>query len=347
MDNELKTNAVTLSPDEQYQIRKSIVRLNKQGKSNKDIAEILDVSERHVRNVKKIYAEHGIVGIKPKKRGRKKGEERSLTPEQERDIQKTIIDKYPEQLKLPGCMWTRANIRDLIKRQYGFSMPLSTLGRYLQRWGFSVQRPKKQAYKQDAKKVDDWLNTEFPGITERAKAEDAEIFFGDEVGVQNTSNYAKGYSPIGQTPVVKVESKKMRLNMLSAISNRGKLRFIIYKDSMNSDKFIDFMRRLIYDVKKKVFFIVDNLRVHHSQKVRAWLEKHKGRIEVFYLPPYSPEYNPDELLNANLKRDIGNRAMPKNEKDLEHNVRSHMKMLQLAPEIVSSFFDAPFTCYAG
>jgi hypothetical protein len=124
-------------------------------------------------------------------------------------------------------MWTRANIRDLIKRQYGLSMPLSTLGRYLQRWGFSVQRPKKQAYKQDAKKVDDWLNAEFPGITERAKAEDAEIFFGDEVGVQNTANYAKGYSPIGQTPVVKVESKKMRLNMLSAISNRGKLRFII------------------------------------------------------------------------------------------------------------------------
>jgi transposase len=116
---------------------------------------------------------------------------------------------------------------------------------------------------------------------------------------------------------------------------------------MNSDKFIDFMRRLIYDVKKKVFFIVDNLRVHYSRKVRAWLEKHKDRIEVFYLPPYSPEYNPDELLNANLKRDIGNRTMPKSEKDLEHNVRSHMKMLQLAPEKVSSFFDAPFTGYAG
>jgi len=347
MDNELKTNAVTLSPDEQYQIRKNIIRLSKKDKDSKEIAEILDVSLRHVQNTVKQYKDGGIAAIKPKKRGRKEGEERSLTPEQEQEIQKIIIDKYPEQLKLPGCMWTRANIRDLVKRKYGITMPMSTLGCYLARWGFSVQRPKKQAYKQDAKKVDNWLNVEFPGITQRAKEENAEIFFGDETGIQNTANYAKGYAPIGQTPVVKVESKKMKINMLSAISKRGKLRFIIYKETMNSDKFIDFMRRLIYDIKRKVFFIVDNLRVHHSKKVKAWLIKHKDRIEVFYLPPYSPEYNPDELLNANLKRDIGNRTMPKTEKDLEHNVRSHMKSLQLRPDKVASFFDAPKTLYAG
>ena len=347
MDNELKTNAVSLSPEEQYQIRKSIVRLSEKGKSNSDIADLLDVSERHVRNVKKIYAERGISGIKPKKRGRKKGEKRLLTPEQEKEIRGIIVDRYPEQLKLPGCMWTRSNIRDLIKRMYKTDMPLSTLGYYLERWGFSVQRPKKQAYKQDAKKVDHWLNTEFPGITERAKAEDAEIHFGDEVGVQNTANYAKGYAPIGQTPVVKVESKKMKANMLSSISNRGKLRFMVYKGNMNSDVLIDFMRRLIYDIEKKVFLILDNLRVHHSKKVRKWLEKHKDRIEVFYLPPYSPEYNPDELLNADLKRAIGNRAMPKNEKELEHNIRSHMKTLQLNPKKLRSFFKGEFTSYAA
>ena len=235
----------------------------------------------------------------------------------------------------------------MIKRKCKIDMPLSTLGYYLQRWGFSVQRPRKQAYKQETEKIDSWLNTEFPGITERAKTENAEIFFGDEVGIQNTANYAKGYAPIGETPVVKVESKKMKVNMLSAISNRGKLRFVIYKDNMNSDKLIDFMRRLIYDSKKKVFLILDNLRVHHSKKVRAWLEKHKDRIEVFYLPPYAPEYNPDELLNSDLKREIGNRAMPRNEKELEHNIRSHMKSLQIDPQKVQSFFRAELTNYAA
>jgi len=347
MDNELKTNAVRLSPKEQYQIRKSIVRLWKQGKMNSEIAQTLDVSERHVRNVKKLYTEQGIEGIKPKKRGRRKGSKRSLAPEQEREIRGIIVDKNPEQLRLPGCMWARENIRDLIMRKYKINMPLSTLGYYLGRWGFSVQRPKKQAYKQDTKKVMNWLEVEFPGISERAKAEGAEIFFGDETGVQNTASYARGYAPIGQTPVIHVESKKMKVNMLSAISNRGKLRFVLYRDNMDSDKLIDFMRRLSKDTPKKMFLILDNLRIHHSKKVTTWLEKHKAEIEVFYLPSYAPEYNPDELLNSDLKREIGNRPMPHSVDEIEHNMRSHLKAVQLRPQKIRAFFLAESTCYAA
>ena len=180
-------------------------------------------------------------------------------------------------------------------------MKLSTLGYYLARWGFSVQRPVKRAYIQDKKQIDKWLNEEFPGITERADAENAEIFFGDKTNIQNTCNYMKGYSPNGKTPVVRTETQKFKINMLSAVSKRGKLRFMLYKDNMNSDKLIDFMRRLVHDSTKKVFLILDNLRVHHSKKVQAWLEKHRDEIKVFYLPPYAPEYNPDELMNSDLK----------------------------------------------
>jgi len=347
MEDELRTNAVRLSPNEQYQIRKSIVRLIKQGKSNQEVAETLDVSERHVRNVKKLYAEQGIAGIKPQKRGRRHGEQRSLTPEQEREIQKKIVDKTPEQLKLPGCMWTRENIRELISQSYKIKMPLSTLGYYLERWRYSSQRPVKRAYKQDEEKVADWVEREFPGIKERAKQEDAEIFFGDEAGIQNTADYVKGYAPIGQTPVVRVESKKMKINKLSAISCRGKLRFMLYKGNMDADKLIDFMRRLVKDTTKKVFMIVDNLRVHHSKKVMAWVEQHKSEIEIFYLPPYAPEYNPDELLNSDLKRGIGKRLMPRSEAELEHNIRSHLKALQLNPAKIRSFFQSQFTSYAS
>jgi transposase len=347
MENDLKTNAVRLSQEEQYQIRKSIIRLSKSGKNNSEIAEILDVSLRHVQNTKKAYADGGIAAIKPKTRGRRRGDKRTLTPEQEKEICCIIVDKNPEQLRLPGCMWTRENIRQLIREKYKIVMPLSTLGYYLERWGFSVQRPVKRAYKQDEKQVVQWLDVEFPNISERAKAENAEIFFGDECGVQNTANYAKGYAPIGKTPVVKVESKKMKVNMISAVSSRGKLRFMLYKSNMNSAKLIDFMRRLVKDTTKKVFLILDHLRVHHSKKVRVWLEKHKDEVEVFFLPPYAPEYNPDELLNSDLKRGIGNRVMPRSEKDLEHNIRSHMKLLQRDFEKVSSFFKAPFTNYAA
>lgn len=305
------------------------------------------MSEGHVSNVKKAYTENGIEGIKPKHEGRKTGEKRILSPEQEKEIMTIIVDNDPMQLKFKECMWTRNNIRQLIKEKYGIDMKLSTLGYYLARWGFSVQRPVKRAYKQEQKQIDKWLNEEFPGITARAEAENAEIFFGDETNIQNTTNYMRGYAPRGKTPVVRVESQKFKVNMLSAISKRGKLRFMLYKENMNAEKLIDFMGRLIRDVNKKVFLILDNLRVHHLKKVQKWLTAHKDKIEVFYLPPYAPEYNPDELVNSDLKRSVGAKSSPRSEEELEHNVRSHLKKIQNNSVKIASFFHAPFTSYAG
>lgn len=347
MEKELKTNAQKVGTETQYEIRKTIVRMLKNGIKGKEIAKILGVSEGHVSNVKKAYKQNGINGIKPKPMGRKKGEKRILNPNQEKEIIKLITENDPMQLKFKECMWTRNNIRQLIKNRYGIDIKLSTLGYYLARWGFTVQRPVKRAYKQDEKKIDKWLNEEFPGITARAEKENAEIFFGDETNIQNTMNYLKGYAPKGKTPVVKTQAAKFKINMLSAVSKRGKLRFVLYKDNMNADKLIDFMRRLVHDSKKKVFLILDNLRVHHSKKVSEWIEEHKDKIEVFYLPPYAPEYNPDELLNSDLKRSVGQKASPLNVDELEHNIRSHLKILQLNPQKITSFFLAPLTSYAA
>lgn len=313
----------------------------------REIAIALDVSRSYVYATRKAYHEKGIAGIKPGKRGRRKGDKRILTPEQEREIQGIIAEKTPEQLKFKECMWSRNNIRSFILQRYKIDLPLSTLGYYLVRWGFSVQRPVKRAYKQDEEKVKSWVEIEFPGISARAKEENAEIYFGDETGLQNQATYLRGYAPVGQTPIVRTEAKHIKINMLSAVSNRGKLRFVLYKDNMDSDKLIDFMRRLVHDGKKKVFLILDNLRVHHSRKVRQWLDKHKDEIEVFHLPPYAPEYNPDELLNSDLKRGISKRSSPRSEKELEHNVRSHLKSVQLRPEKIRGFFRTKTTIYAA
>ncbi|MCL2474516.1 MAG: IS630 family transposase [Chloroflexi bacterium] len=347
MEKELRTDAKHLSPKEQFQIRKNIVRLKKQGKTGAETAQILDVSRRHVESTIKKFRDEGFAGIKLQRRGRKLGSSRVLTIEQERAVRGVIIDKSPEQLRLKGCMWTRKNIAEYIEQTYKMSMPLSTLGYYLLRWGFSVQRPAKRAYKQDAKKIVDWVEREFPGIKEQAKRENAQIFFGDETGIQNTANYAKGYAPIGRTPVLKTESIKMKINMLSAVSSSGKMRFMLYKDNMNADKLIDFFSRLVKDTEKKVFLVLDNLRVHHSKKATTWVKRHKPRLEIFYLPPYTPEYNPGEYLNSDLKRGVGNRYMPRSENDLEHNIRSHMKSVQLNPYKIISFFNTPTTAYAA
>ena len=153
-------------------------------------------------------------------------------------------------------------------------------------------------------------------------------------------------APIGKTPVLKVEAKKLKLNMLSAISNKGKLRFTITKESVNADILIDFMKRLIKDTGRKVLLILDNLRVHHAKKVAAWLEEHQQEIELFYLPPYSPEYNPDEYLNSDLKREMSKKPIPKSEKELSANARSVLKRIQMNPKKVISFFGSKFTKYA-
>ena len=153
MDNKLNTNARSVGTETQYEIRKSIIRLLKSGKSGREVAKLLSVSEGHVSNTKKSYDEKGIEGLKIGQRGRKEGANRSLTPEQEEEIKNIIIDKTPEQLNFKECMWNRKNIRELILRKYNIDMPLSTLGYYLQRWGLTVQRPVKRAYKQDEKKL--------------------------------------------------------------------------------------------------------------------------------------------------------------------------------------------------
>lgn len=347
MEEELKGNALRIGTKGQHELRKTIIRMLKDGKSGKEIAKDLGVSEGHVSNVKKLYETGGAKALKPKKRGRPVGKNKVLAPEQEREIQRIIADKTPEQMRFKECMWTRNNIRQLIHEKYGIDIKLSTLGYYLGRWGFTVQRPVKRAYKQDEKKIDAWLNTEFPGITERAEEEKAEIFFGDETNIQNTANYARGYAPKGQTPVVRVQAQKLKIEMLSAISKRGKLHFLLYKDSMNSEKLIDFMTRLVADSKNKVFLILDNLRVHHSKAVAAWLEGHKNQIELFFLPPYAPEYNPDELLNSDIKRNAGARLSPRTQEELESNVQSRLAYLSAAPNHVASFFHAPLTCYAA
>ncbi len=339
---ELSTNAKHLSQAEQYLIRKNIVRLLRKGHSPQAVVAMLNVSRSLVYATKKSYDEKGIDGIKPGKRGRRQGEKRILTPQQERSIIQTITDKHPEQLKLKCCMWTRKAIRDYILREYKINIPLSTLGYYLERWGFSIQRPVKRANKQDEARVKTWIEEEYPTIAEQAKTENAEIYWGDETALQNTANYINGYAPVGKTPVLEIEAKRLKLNMLSAISNRGKLRFTISKTPVNADILIDFMKRLIKDTKRKVLMILDNLRVHHAKKVTAWLMEHKQEIELFYLPPYSPEYNPDEYLNSDLKREMSKLPIPGSEEELERNARSVLKRTKRRESRVKSYFDSKF-----
>ena len=179
----------------------------------------------------------------------------------------------------------------------------------------------------------------------RAKAEEAIVYWADETGVSNCEIVERGFSPKGHPPVLPVETKRQRVNMISAISSQGKVRFMVYQDTMNQQRLIQFMERLIRTSKQKVFLILDNLRVHHGKLVAAWLEKCKEKIEVFFLPPYAPEYNPDEYLNHTLKISVHSGILPYTAEDISHKIQSFMRKLQHHPDCVSNFFHHPLLSY--
>jgi len=342
-----KTDARTVNSESKYSLRKRVIRFKEKGITNKAIAEILEVSVSWVSRVWQKYQQHGPEAIKPGKLGRPAGTGRTLTSDQESRIQKLIIDKTPDQLKLSFALWTRDAVLLLIKQEYGVDMPIRTVGEYLKRWGFTPQKPIKRAYEQRPEAVKQWLEGDYPAIDARAKDEGAEIHWCDETGVQNDAYDAKGFAPKGKTPVVRMHAKKFRVNMVSAITNQGKVRFMMYKETMTCQLLIKFMQRLIKDAGRKVFLIFDNLKVHHGKLTKAWLEANKEQIEVFYLPSYSPEMNPDEYLNGDLKRKIRSGVPARKQEDIEMKTRSFMKTLQKRPTHVSKYFEHEKVTYAA
>lgn len=247
-------------------------------------------------------AEEGIKALEPRKRRRKAGTRRRLTAEQEKEIQKLLIDKSPEQLKMDFALWDRNAVSVLLQTRYGIKMPVRTMGLYLTRWHFTPQKTIRRAYARNEKKVEEWLKDTYPAIVKRAKKENAEINWGDETGIRSDNVVGKSYAPCGKTPVQRVKGRPEKINMISAITNRGKVRFMFYREMMNAGLLKRFMTRLIQTADKKIFLILDNLRVHHSRELVSWLELHKNEIEIFYLPSYSPDPNSDEHMNSDLKR---------------------------------------------
>ena len=341
------TDARKLNQQAQYELRKQVVRLREKGLDNKAISEIVGLSQCHISTICKKYERGGLDAIKPGLRGRRHGAQRELTAEQEVGIQKLLVDKTPDQLKLSFALWTREAVRLAIKQIYGRDLPLRTISDYLKRWGFTPQKPTKRAYEQNPKLVAQWHETVYPEIQALAKQEKAEIHWGDETGIQNNAYNAKGFAPKGKTPVVRINATKSRVNMISSITNRGKVRFMLYKENMTSQVLIRFMSRLVKGADRKVFLILDNLRVHHSKLVKAWLKEHDEEIAVFYLPSYSPELNPDEYLNGDLKHCIRSGLPARTEKALTKKTRSFMRKLQNRPKHVSNYFRHPKIAYAA
>lgn len=345
MDNE-RIDVRKLEPAAREQLRRMAIRLSKAGHSHQVIAEQLGLRRPTVTTW--LGRQAAGLSVKEDKRGRAVGQGRTLTVPQEEAVRRSVVDQTPDQLKLPFALWNARAVKALIKQCFLVEMPVRTVRSYLARWGFTPQRPLKRAFEQKPELVQRWLDTEYPAIAARAKAERAEIHWGDETGVSSVEHFARGYAPKGKTPVLVLsQAKRERINLISSVTNRGDMRFMLYEESLTADVLIKFLERLIKDAQRKVFLVLDNLRVHHSRKVQAWLREHIGDIEIFFLPSYSPELNPDEYLNADLKARLNAAEPVRNRTQLKGKVISHLRSLQMQPARVASYFRAQHIRYAA
>jgi len=336
-----------LDPNSLHTLRLQIVRLHEAGHSGKEIAQITGLTEECVSKTLKKYREKGLQGLIPQKRGRIFGTQRVLNQEQEEEIRKILEEKTPDQVNLPFPLWSRDNIAMLIEDKLGLKMPLRTITDYLKRWGFSYQRPLKRSYAQQPESVKKWLDEEYPKLERQAKEEHASMYWCDETGIQNSNNGYRGFSLIGKTPVLQVEPKKLGINMVSGINNMGHVRFMMYQGTMTADVFIDFLGRMLPGEGKKVYLIVDNMRVHHSKKVKDWLKKHVSQMRMAYLPPYSPELNPDEYLNNHLKQELRKKVHARTQYELQSRVRRFIMKLNHRAHVVKAYFEHLCVSYAA
>lgn len=289
------------------------------------------------------YREGGIEALKSKPLT---GRPLTLNGQQLRWIYKTITGKNPLQLDFPYALWTREMVKELIEKKYSVKLSAVSVGRLLKKLGLSCQKPLMRAFQQDPVIVQEWVDKVYPAIKEEAKKEGAEIFFEDESGVRSDYHRGTTWGIEGQTPVIRTTGARFSLNMISAINAQGKLRFMTVKGKVNAGVFCDFLKRLMHNIETKIFLILDGHPVHRSTKVKKFVESTKGQLRIYYLPPYSPELNPDEQVWNNVKGKIG-RSTIKGPNDLDSKVRGHLIALQRNPEKIRMFFQEPCVRYAA
>jgi transposase len=326
------------------ELRRRAVAAVQSGESPEVVARVFGISRGTIYGWLSLYRHGGWGALDGSKRG---GRPRKLDGGALRWIYDTVTMKNPLQLKFAFALWTRAMIATLIERKFDVRLSSTSVGRLLNQLGLSAQRPMWRAYQQDPEAVDRWLNEEFPKIKALAKRMKAEIFFGDEAGVRSDFHSGTTWGKRGKTPVVSTTGARFGLNLISAISPVGNMRFMVTKGRVGAKVFIEFLKRLIYNSDRMIFLIVDGHPAHRAKIVGKYLDSVKDRLRLFFLPSYSPELNPDEWVWNHLKNHGIGRKVVESKSQLKKEVLSHMRRIQRAAALIRSFFYADTTRYAA
>lgn len=343
-----KQDARSLPGEAQEDLRRRVVEAVPKGLSQSEAARVFSVARGTVNRWMGLQEREGNRGLKARPRGRPRRSR--LAPHQAATTVRMILSGCPDQLSLPFALWTREAVQALLSRRFDVRVSVWTVGRYLRAWGLTPQKPVRRAYEQNPGAVREWLEQEYPAIRALARQYQAQIHWLDEMGLRSDHQAGRSYGRRGQTPVVFGTGQRFRCNMISAITNRGRLAFMIFRQRFTARVFVNFLGRLLRvgrKTRKKVFLIVDGHPVHKARSVKRWLAEHEEQMRIFWLPSYSPELNPDELLNQDVKTNALGRVRPINVHEMMDNVRSYLRITQGRPQVVKNYFHERHVRYAA
>lgn len=264
-----------------------------------------------------------------------------LSATQLRRLYALVAGSDPRQLSFEFALWTREMVRSLIRREFGVSLSKVSVGRLLRTLGLSPQRPLHRAYQQDQDAVARWKAEEYPQIRQQAARVGATIYFADEAGIRSDYHSGTTWAPVGQTPVVERTGARFSVNMLSAVTAAGTLRFMVHEGTTTAAVFIDFCRRLLLDAHGPVYLIVDGHPAHRAKATKQFVASTGGQLTLIFLPGYSPQLNPDEWVWKNVKHDQLGRRDLTDRTDLKTRAIGALRRLQQLPNIVRGFFADP------
>jgi transposase len=334
-----------LSPDALDGLRERVVRAVAGGMSQTEVARVFGVSRQSIITWQRRWRAGGVRALRSRPRGRPRRIQ--LAPYQAAITVRVITDRCPDQVKLPFALWTRDAVRDLIARRWGVRLSVWTVGRYLGHWGFTPQKPLRRAYERDPEATHRWVHDAYPKIRALARQQGATIFWGDEMGMRSDHQAGRTWGRRGVTPVVPGTGQRFRCNVIAVITNRGRLAFMVFKGRFTYVVFIRFLRRVLRHAPRPVFLIVDGHPVHRSATVKQWVARQGARLRLFFLPGYSPDLNPDEYLNNDVKANAVGRQRPHNQGELMANVRGYLYSTQRQPNKVRRYFHHPSVRYAA
>jgi transposase len=341
------SDARHLSDDALAVLRPRALRAIQLGYSETEVADLLGLRHETVCRWWTAFQVEGLDGLPGGRTGRPLGSGRLLTDEQARRVRSRLDAGSPEHCGLPHALWTRRAVGDLIRRDFGIDLADRTVGTYLRRWGYTPKKPSRHARHQNPDEVEQWLLDSYPAIEAQAEQENADILWTDEVGVQADHHPGTGYAPLGERATLEVPQPHLRVNQISAISNDGIVRFMTYQGGFTAAVFLTFLTRLIAGASRKILLIADRLQAHKTPAVQAWVEAHRERIELFYLPAYSPELNPVEYLNNDAKGAINAAGLADDRPTLRGRLVGFMRGLVRMPEHVIGYFLHQWTQYAA